>query len=467
MTKISLLLLSSTFVLSACAQAPYSQEKMDVAQNWTQIESINKPDILTGQSAQYQTVQIPQNLKNWWQDFNDPVLNKFVETALANSPDRTIAESKILEARGQYRSAKSSLLPQIGASANAGRQDTGSTLGGNPFNSYDAAFDASYEIDLFGQNRNNTTAAQANTTAQENSYDNVSLTLVAEVGRAYVEYRGFEDQLAIAQNNLDTQTETLKLVKLLTEVGENPQLDVERASALVNNTRASIPEFERLANNTSLRLVTLTGMLPAEIMTTLDSNTGIPGTDITPVLLAPAVIIQNRPDIKAAEANLIASTALRKAAIADLYPSFTISGLFGITDNNFASNANIWSIALGGAVKLLDFGRIEGQIDVAKAVEKGAFEQYRKAVLNSVAEVETALNDFTQINRQRTTLQQSFDNANEALKLSQLLFNEGEIAFLDVLDAQRSANSAESALSTATTNQVTALIRVYKSLGIY
>lgn len=468
MIKYSAFLLCSTLLLSSCAEAPYSQHKNDIANNWTQIESVTRTDTLTSTTPEFKTTQTPQNLKNWWYSLNDETLNNFVDTALKNSPDRAIAEAKILEARGQYRSAKSSLFPQIGLSTSGGRQDTASSPTAKPYNFYDASFDASYELDIFGANRNTSAASKENVSAQENNYNDVSITLIAEVVRSYIEYKGFEDQIAIAYNNLDAQQQTLKLVALLVEVGENPQLDVDRASNIVNSTRASIPEFERLANNASLRLVTLTGMLPAQINSLMGtSQTGIPGTDIEPVLLAPTTILANRPDIQSAENTLLASTSLRKAAVAEIFPSFSISGLFGIADNNFASNANVWSIALGGAVKLLDFGRIEGQIDAAKAVETMSFEQYRKTVLNAVTEVETALNDFTQINKQRASLQLAYEDASKALILSQQLFNEGEIAFLDVLDAQRSANQAESALSSATTNQVAALIRVYKSLGVY
>ena len=124
-------------------------------------------------------------------------------------------------------------------------------------------------------------------------------------------------------------------------------------------------------------------------------------------------------------------------------------------------------VAIGVAVNLLDFGRIEGQIDAARAREKQAFEQYRKTVLSAVVEVETALNDYARINEKLVSLEDAYTSADKALELSQTLYKEGAISFLDVLDAQRSANNAEAAVVSARAEQAESLTRVFKSLGVY
>lgn len=405
-------------------------------------------------------------LRGWWKKFNDEALNKLVDEALESSPDRLIAEAKIAEARGLKRTARSSLFPQLGLSASAGREDK-KTNGLPSDGFYDAKFDASFEVDIFGKNRKNLSAANSSVHAAYARYDDASLTLIAEVVRNYIDFRAAQTQAYIAEKNLLLQEETLRLISDLNRLGEAPRLDVERAQSLVNTTRASLPEFKRLASNARLRLSVLTGMLPEDVSPNLVHDAIIPGADIQPLLMAPSQVIALRPDIQAAAFDLMASTSLAESVTAEIFPSFSLSGFYGISDNVLVNTASPWSLALNTAVSLLDFGRIEGRIDTARAREKQAFEQYRKTVLAAVSEVETALNDYAHINERQTSLHQAYLSASTALALSQTLYKEGEVSFLDVLDAQRSANQAESEMITAMAAQAESLTRLFKSLGVY
>ncbi len=407
------------------------------------------------------------SLKSWWQKFEDPALNELVTQAMSSSPDRLIAEARIAEARGLRRSARGSLLPQIGASGSGGREDTGLYDNLYPDNFYDAGFDASFELDVFGKNRNNFSASDNQLHAAEEQYRDVTLSLIAEISRNYIEYRAAQHQLRIAQKNLATQEKTLTLIEDMFRLGAAPKLDVERANNLVNTTRASLPEFERQADNARLALTVLVGALPQDLEPVLAEAAEIPATNIAPVLIAPAEVLSRRPDVQAASYLLAANTDLTQAAAADIFPSFTLRGFYGVADNALASAINPWNIALGAAVSLLDFGRIEGRVDAAKAREKQSFEQYRKTVLSAVSEVETALTDYIHINGQHQSLEQAYDSASKAFELSQNLYKEGEIAFLDVLDSQRTVNNAESAMITAKASEAVALTRLYKALGVY
>ncbi|MAH05745.1 MAG: hypothetical protein CL561_09320 [Alphaproteobacteria bacterium] len=407
------------------------------------------------------------SLKDWWQKFEDPALNELVTQAMSSSPDRLIAEARIAEARGLRRSARGSLLPQISASGSGGREDTGLYDNLYPDNFYDAGFDASFELDVFGKNRNNFSASDNQLRAAEEQYRDVTLSLIAEISRNYIEYRAAQHQLRIAQKNLATQEKTLTLIEDMFRLGAAPKLDVERANNLVNTTRASLPEFERQADNARLALTVLVGALPQDLEPVLAEAAEIPATNIAPVLIAPAEVLSRRPDVQAASYLLAANTDLTQAAAADIFPSFTLRGFYGVADNALASAINPWNIALGAAVSLLDFGRIEGRVDAAKAREKQSFEQYRKTVLSAVSEVETALTDYIHINGQHQSLEQAYDSASKAFDLSQNLYKEGEIAFLDVLDSQRTVNNAESAMITAKASEAVALTRLYKALGVY
>jgi NodT family efflux transporter outer membrane factor (OMF) lipoprotein len=451
-TKKMALLTTSVLILSACVTTggTFSQPQ--------------NPDLWTAYQADSIENVHRDTLKQWWEKFEDPTLTMLVETTLAQSPDRAIAMARIQEARGLRRTTRSSLFPQIGGSASIGEQDTGSANG----DFYDAGFDASFEIDVFGVNRNAVNAADARVNALQAEYHDLSLTLIAEVARTYIEMRQGQKQVAIARKNLDIQQKTLELVKLQRDVGEAPELDVVRAETIVNTTRASISEFQRVADNARLRMTVLTGELPQSLLQKIDEgDESLNVKDIKPVLMAPSAVLASRPDILAASHSLMESTSLRESAFATLFPSFSVSGFYGISDTVTSGSTNIWSVALGMAVSLIDFGRIEGQIDAASARETIAFETYRKTVLEAIVEVETALNDYARINDRYVALDRAYRNANDAFRLSRALYREGETSFIDLLDAQRTLNDSESALITAEAAKIQAAIRVYKSLGVY
>jgi len=403
------------------------------------------------------------SMKAWWLSFGDPVLGRLVDVALAGNPDRKSAEARIAEARGQRRTSFAGLFPRVGASADKGHEKAQT---GRITDTYDANFDASYEIDVFGKNRKAASAAELNLRALEASYEDTSLSLVAEVARTYVEMRGFQKQVNIARDNLAIQEQTLKLVKQLKEAGEGPQLDVERSENLVNTTRASLPDFERQARNAMLRLTILTGEMPRDLLQMVQTGGGMLKSNVAPVLSAPASVLALRPDIRAASATLAEQTALSESVTAEIFPTFTVTGLFGVADNAIANSATIWNVGLGTAVSVLDFGRIAGKIDSARAREVQAYQAYRKVILEAVVDVETALNDYAKINAQSISLAKAHDNARKALSLSQALYKEGEVSFLDVLDAERTVNTAESSLVTAQVAQAQALVRLYKSLSV-
>jgi NodT family efflux transporter outer membrane factor (OMF) lipoprotein len=448
------LLLSTCLILSGCFAG-----KLEGL-------SFTQPESWTAKDAQTVPLAEAESLRGWWKKFNDPALDTLVGHSLQNSPDRLIAAAKIAEARGLKRTSTSYLFPQIGASGSTGREDTG-VSGTSPDSFYDARFDASFEIDVFGKNRKNRSAANASLAAAQARYHDVSLTLIAEVVRTYIDFRAAQQQTDIADKNLRSQEKTLKLISDLNRLGEVPRLDVERAESLVNTTRASLPEFIRQAENARLRLSVLTGAMPEDVMPILSQNANIPNGDLKPLLMAPAQIIALRPDIQAAAADLAANTSLAEATTAEIFPTFSLSGFYGIADSALVNSATPWSIALNTAVSLLDFGRIEGRIDAARAREKQAYEQYRKTVLAAVSEVETALSDYAHINEQHASLRKAYMSAEKSLEFSQTLYKEGEVSFLDVLDAQRNTNAAESAMVSAMAAQAESLTRLFKSLGVY
>lgn len=446
-----LALLATTALLTGCFATTSERQGVSTPSGWTNA------------AADVPSVD-PAALKNWWQGFGDPTLNQLVDLALKGSPDRGIAKARLQEARGLRRSTRSSLFPQLGLSGTGGRQDAVATGTGD---FYEAGFDASFELDLFGRNRSAASAADATLQAREAEYQQASLSLVAEVARTYIEARTAEKQAAIAQKNLDAQQKTLDLITHQKTQGEAPQLDVERAQGLVNTTKAEIPEYQRLADNARLRLTVLTGSMPDQIKPLMDARPAITPATIRPVMASPAQVLALRPDVAAASSILAAQTDLTQSAIAEIFPRITLGAFFGLQDTQLIDPTRIWSGTINAVVSLLDFGRIQGNVDAAKAREEQAYESWRKTVLQAVTDVETSLTDYAKSQERTGLLRQAAINASKSLDLSDQLYKEGEISFLDVLDAQRTRNNADAAVVASEAAQSQALIALYKSLGVY
>lgn len=429
------------------------------------FDEIEKPDSWQNQEAKYvNLIDDKTKLKQWWLSFDDDSLNQLIELTLTDSPDRLIAAARIKEVRGNRRSTRSFLFPQVNFSSSVSREAISETAIDN---FYDARFDMSYEIDVFGKNRKNVEAADAQIESLQATFDDVTITLIAEVIRSYIDYRAFQKQIDIAKKNLIVQEKTLTLIREQRKFGESPQLDVERAENIVNTTRASISEFKRFAANARLQLNVLTGRLPEQLTSLLKETKQVPKANEKLILTEPAQVLIFRPDIRAAHANLVANTSLTESTTAELFPTFTIGSFFGVAKNFFTNPTTLWNIIAGTAVSVLDFGRIEGRIDAAQAREAQAYQSYRKSILQAVTEVEVALSDLANIKQQLVSLQKAYENADEALHLSQILYREGEISFLDVLDSQRTVNESESAVITAEATQAESLVRLYKALGVY
>lgn len=441
-------LISAACLLNACVTSSQST-----------FETPAAPDVWTQDAAIVDAV----DLRQWWHAFNEPVLNQLIDMALADNPDINNAQARIAQARGLRQTRYATLLPSLGLSASAGRQETVSTSADN---FYEAGFDAAYEVDLFGKNRNAIDAVDADITALRADLQAARLSLVAEIVRVFIDYREANKNLSIAQKNLKIQSGTLHIVRQRYQYGEGTRLDVERAESQVHNTRASLPEYQRLSDNAALSLIGLTGALPDHITAILQQGRTIPVSALGPVLMAPAAVLNGRPDVRAAQARLVASQAQTASVTASLFPTLTLSGFFGVAESSVSSATTIWSLAAGTAVSLIDFGRIEGQIDSAKAQEMQAYQEWRKAVLQTVQDVETAMRDYIALTRRYDALTAAYDNTAQALFLSQDLFQAGEVSFIDVLDAQRNLNQADGLLVIAEAAKAQTLIRLYKALGV-
>lgn len=408
-----------------------------------------------------------RDLSHWWTSFGDPALNELVARGLNGNHSLKIAQARISEARGIRRSAFGTLWPALGAAADAGRSKANTRLGTGFFNTRQAGFDASWEVDLFGGNRRTLESADAEIVAAIADTDAAALSLAAEIAVQYIEYRNIQQQLGIAQNSVKTQEEILQLTRDLFNADLTSGLEVSQAESVTRTTQAAIPDYERQLEATRQALSVLLGVTSDELpMDILAAPAPVPMGKSLPFLEAPTTVLARRPDIMATERRLASATALTGAEMAALYPSITLSGFFGIGGGTGAPNAAIWNLAANAAAPLLNFGTIQGRIDAQEARQAQAYHQYRQTILEAVADVETSLSNFAYETKHHEALARAAASNRETLRLARLRYENGITAFTDVLNAQQDTYRSDQELAQSEAERAQALVGVYKALGV-
>ncbi|MEO6994773.1 MAG: efflux transporter outer membrane subunit [Lacunisphaera sp.] len=410
--------------------------------------------------------------EQWWTTFNDPELTHLIERALGSSPDLTIAEQRVREARAGLRSVTGSREPQVGAGAGAMEfRRTGplNTIYRESYSTFQTGFDASWEIDLWGGTRRAVESAGAALEATQEESHGVRVSLAAEVARTYVELRAGQRRLAIAHTNLALQQRTLDLTRERLRAGVASDLDEARASGLVANTRALLPQLE----DGNARLTRLLGILLGQEPDTLAGELAeiqpLPTPPANVAVGLPAELLRHRPDIRAAERRLAASTARIGAAQAQLYPKLALIGTLGFvstrSEDLFDYSNRFFSIGPGLHWNLFDGGRVRAQVEAESARTDRALAEYHKTVLAALADVENSLGSFHAEQRRHSALNEAADSARRAVTTATELYRQGVTDFLSVIDAERSLASAEDNLAQSDRAVCTNLIALYKSLG--
>ncbi|MGX2039844.1 efflux transporter outer membrane subunit [Methylocaldum sp. MU1018] len=413
----------------------------------------------------------PETLKTWWTSFGDARLNRLMDQALADNLDLKMALARIDQARAERRGTRAELFPTIDATAGAQRQDNPfpGLAPGIRYNLFELGFDALWEIDLFGRQRRRLEAASADLTAAREQYAQALVTLTADLARAYIEYRSIQNQLGITRANLDAQRHTLKLTEKLFNEGVGTRHDLVRARAQTEATESQIPALEAELTAVLRQMEVLVGQRPGALTADLEQGGAVPVAPGRAILASPAATIRHRPDLRSAERQLAAATAMQGAAIAELFPKLSLSAFLGLRntdlENLFKSATFSYGTAANLMQPLLNFGRIRAGIDLAEARQQEAYFAFEKAVLEALRETETALTRYLKEEVRRRMLARSVADLQESVRLSQLRYNVGVISFLDVLDAQRALYAAEIELARSEAGASTQLIAVYKALG--
>ncbi len=418
----------------------------------------------------------------WWEVFNDPVLNQLINLAHQQNLDLQTVAIRILEARAQLGIARGSLFPQsqtletgLAFHKLSERSPNFDPSFDDPdFVAFDMGFDALWELDVWGRFRRGIESANAKLAVSAAEYDDMLVSLTAEVAVSYVQICAFKQRLQVALENAQIQKDSVRITEVRVREGISTELDMQQARALLHSTLALITRLQTGLRHAKNGLAVLLGRFPGQIDRFLDDQMTIPQASKAIVLDIPVNMLRRRPDVRKAEYNAAAQSALIGVAKADLLPRFTLRGALGL--NSSSSGAidifdvfDMKSLAatIGPTVSwpILNYGRLKNNVRVQDARFEQAFMQYRQTVLTAVREVEDAMIAFVNSGRRVEHLQRGVQASGRSVDLALAQYRSGLEDYTRVLDSQQFLVQQQDALISGQGDYVKNIIAVYKALG--
>jgi multidrug efflux system outer membrane protein len=428
----------------------------------------------------------PADVAAWWNSFKDPELTALVQRAAAANLDAKVAVLRIAEARAQRDVAKAAAWPSL--SVNASEQTNrlsestptgalfskvGSLPGGisipNPYQQDQLGFDASWEIDLFGRVRRSVEAANADTRAQVEDSRAVLVSMLGDVGHAYIDLRGVQAKRLVVLETIVTEQDLLDLASQRRRAGLSSAVDEVRAAAEASSAEAQLPLLVQQAAVDVNRLSKLLALEPGALRPELDTvQPAPPVPPLVPIGL-PADRARRRPDIREAEERLHAATARVGVAVADLFPRVTLGVQGGLQAQTLASLTN-WAsrfVTAGPSIELpiFDAGQRRATVRLQGVRAEEAALDYRRTVLAALEDADNAIAAYVTDQSRRASLEQAVERNREAVDLARQRYASGLGDFIDVLDAERTLQQNELSLADSSTTVSTDLVALYRAMG--
>lgn len=459
-----------SMLMTACTTVGPDFEKPDaeVSPSWNEAES----EQINTDSAEAQT---------WWLVFQDSVLNELVSLAYQQNLTLQIAGLRILESRAQLGIAIGTQYPQqqqaVGDATYFDQtKNQGFVLPGRDttFWDYSLGLDATWELDFWGRFRRGIESADAGFLASIADYDDALVALTAEVARAYTTLRTFEELLKISLENVDIQERSVEIAEARFKFGATTELDTKQAQTLLFSTLATVPELQTTIRQTRNAIAVLLGITPDQV----DQIVGKPGripeipTEVTVGI--PAELLRRRPDIRRAELEAAAQSALIGVAQSDLYPSFVLFGTIGVAASNSAQSGSSTLFEsdsvffLGGPAfswNFLNYGRVKNEVRVQDARFQQLVANYQNTVLRAVQEAEDAMTGFIRTQEKVGYLRNGVDAAQRAVDIALLQYQEGAADYTRVLNTQESLFREQEREVNARGTVVGNLVALYRALG--
>ena len=433
-----------------------------------------RPDVDTPQAYRVEVKSAADLINSaWWEQFEDPVLNELIKTALAENKDVRIAASRVEEFLGRYGVTRSQLFPQVATQFGAGSQRISTatqpalaSTQSNTFDSYSLDLGMSWEIDLWGKLRRATEAARAELLATEQARQTVILSLTSGVATSYVTLIDLDRQLAIAKSTADSRGEFFRIIKLRFEGGVVSEVELNQARSDYEFALSTVPVIEKQIAQQENALSVLLGRNPGPIARdrTLEKL-------VLPQVPAdlPSSLLERRPDIRQSEQLMVAANARIGVAKAQFFPTISLTAILGTASsalgNLFKGASQTWSY--GGTVTQPIFtgGNLISQLRVAESQQKTALLQYQKSIQTAFQEVNDSLIDQTKTREQLAAQARQVDSLRNYARLARLRYDNGFTSYLEVTDAETKLFNAELQYVQSQGQLFFALINVYKSMG--
>ncbi|WP_244818010.1 efflux transporter outer membrane subunit [Caballeronia sp. Lep1P3] len=416
----------------------------------------------------------------WWRALNDSQLNALVDAALAHNPDLRMAQARLREARSQLRGQQANELPKASASAAALRMRSPDTSilgpsdasggGRGPVDFYTVGFDASWEIDLFGGTRRAIEAASDEAQAVHADLSDAQVSLAAEVASAYIDLRDEQERLALAERTAEYQQQMLTLTEQRRARGTAAQVDVERLTTQVDTTRATLVPLQVQITDSLDQLAVLTGRAPGALDAELAQPAPLPALPASVPIGDPATLLQQRPDIRAAERRLASSNAQIGEHISDYFPKVSLLGDIGFSASNPGHLLRKQNFSWLGVPYLqwsfLDFGRTAASVNAAKASRDEAEARYEKTVLAALKDANSALSRYGNQREHVVRLRDVQASSERSATLVRQRYTAGVSTLIDLLDAQRTQFAAQQDVVAAQAELLKDFVSLQKSLGL-
>lgn len=455
--------LSAALALAGCASVGPNYHHPNYHQMKPAAPQLQGLDAAQENNAQFQAT--------WWKQFSDPTLDALVRRAAANNLDLRIAVARLHEVRALLSGAKSEQLPTIDTDVNYTRsrgQQPGFGTQRQTVTTYQAGFDASWELDLFGGVRRSVEAAGADLGASEAALHGAQVSLLAEVARNYFELRGSQLRLDIARRDIDNQQQTVHLAEVRQQLGEGAEQDVASAKARLAAVQAQLPVLQTQASAGEYRLAVLLGERPGGLDIDVSSQSFTPIAVSLPIGDA-GDVLSRRPDVQMAEREYAAATARIGVAKADFFPHLTLGGFLGFLSgrsNDFGSPATrAWSLAPSISWPGLNIQRVRANLHASEARADAAQANYQQSVLLAIEDIDNAVTGFNQQRVRVDHLIEQGTQSKRAADLARVRYQEGATSFLELLDAERTQLAAEDDLAQAEAAINTRAVALYKALG--
>jgi NodT family efflux transporter outer membrane factor (OMF) lipoprotein len=423
----------------------------------------------------------PVDYRTWWSIFDDPVLNRLIDTAYRENLSLRIAGVRVLEARAQLGIAIGGFYPQVQQATGyldynrvSERSPSAGFFPNYKYNQVETTLAVGWELDFWGKFRRAVESADASWMASLADYDSALVSLTADVAISYILIRTLEKRIEIARQSVDVQAENLRIAEVRFGLGTTSQRDVEQAKTILNDTKAAIPTLESQLRQAKNALSLLLGLPPGHLREALAGGSGIPAPPLQVAVGIPQDLLRRRPDVRSAEHQAEAQSARIGVARAALFPSFFLSGTFGFLSNNVgnSSPSDIFQWAsreyTGGpsvAWNILNYGRLTNNVRVQDARFQQLLISYQNAVLQAQREVEDALSAFLRAEERARLLAAGAQAARSSLDLAAAQYREGVADFTTVLNAEQALLIEQDSLATTMGIIATSLVATYRALG--